>query len=199
MLKVSSPQPPMDMNLQMPMQDMGNMEEPSNENQPPMDFEPQGQLMDNDFDTNFDAGVDADEEIDPKRYIQQLTGKLSQTLRSYNENLPQPDADLNKFVAGMINKQAIEGLNQNDIDDILKKIKSDEPIEDNENNVTDSDTAQQSFDENMPMESVNRKIQIDEIFNDLINQNDEEQNISNRTINKNNSFKRKPFTSPNFQ
>ena len=189
----------MDMNLQMPMQDMGNMEEPSNENQPPMDFEPQGQLMDNDFDTNFDAGVDADEEIDPKRYIQQLTGKLSQTLRSYNENLPQPDADLNKFVAGMINKQAIEGLNQNDIDDILKKIKSDEPIEDNENNVTDSDTAQQSFDENMPMESVNRKIQIDEIFNDLINQNDEEQNISNRTINKNNSFKRKPFTSPNFQ
>ena len=65
MLKVSSPQPPMDMNLQMPMQDMGNMEEPSNENQPPMDFEPQGQPMDNDFDTNFDAGVDADEETDP--------------------------------------------------------------------------------------------------------------------------------------
>ena len=190
-------QPPMDM--QMPMQDMGGMEDPSNGNKPPMDFEPQGQPMDTDFDTNFDAGVDADEETDPKRYIQQLTGKLSQTLRSYNEELPQPDADLNKFVAGMINKQAIEGLDQNDVDDILKKIKSDEPVEGEQDDMTEPNDMQQQTDENMPMESVSRKTQIDEIFNDLINKNDEEQNVSDKMINKKNSFRRKPFTSPNFQ
>ena len=38
------------------------------------------------FDTNFDAGVDADEDTDPKKYIQQLTGKLSQSLRKYNSS-----------------------------------------------------------------------------------------------------------------
>ena len=190
-------QPPMDM--QMPMQDMGGMEDPSNGNQPPMDFDPQGQPMDSDFDTNFDAGVDANEETDPKRYIQQLTGKLSQTLRSYNEELPQPDADLNKFVAGMINKQAIEGLDQNDVDDILKKIKSDEPVEGEQDDMPEPNDMQQQTDENMPMESVSRKTQIDEIFNDLINKNDEEQNVSDKMINRKNSFRRKPFTSPNFQ
>ena len=190
-------QPPMDM--QMPMQDMGGMEDPSNGNQSPMDFDPQGQPMDSDFDTNFDAGVDADEETDPKRYIQQLTGKLSQTLRSYNEELPQPDADLNKFVAGMINKQAIEGLDQNDVDDILKKIKSDEPVEGEQDDMPEPNDMQQQTDENMPMESVSRKTQIDEIFNDLINKNDEEQNVSDKMINRKNSFRRKPFTSPNFQ
>lgn len=76
----------------------------------------------NQFDTNFDAGVEADEETDPKRYIQQLTGKLSQSLRSYNEGLPQPDADLSKYVAGMIIKQATEGLSSEDANDILKKV-----------------------------------------------------------------------------
>ena len=51
------------------------------------------------FDTNFDAGVDADEDTDPKKYIQQLTGKLSQSLRKYNSSLPQPETDLCKYVA----------------------------------------------------------------------------------------------------
>lgn len=80
----------------------------------------------NQFDADFDAGVDANEESDPKRYIQQLTGKLSQSLRKYNEGLPQPDADLNKYVAGMIVKQCIEGLTPEDTQDILDKVKTDE-------------------------------------------------------------------------
>ena len=82
------------------------------------------------FDTNFDAGVEADEEQDPKRFIQQLTGKLSQSLRKYNETLPQPDVDLDKYVAGMIVKQAIEGLSPEDTKDILDKVKSGD-VEDN--------------------------------------------------------------------
>lgn len=91
---------------------------------------PQGnQQMDNQFDTNFDAGVDADEEQDPKKYIQQLTGKLSQTLRKYNEDNGQPDVDLNKYVAGMVVKQATEGLSKDDADEIISKVRSGEDFE----------------------------------------------------------------------
>ena len=55
----------------------------------------------NQYDTNFDAGVEADEDSDPKTYIQQLTGKLSQSLNSFNDE-QGPDAGLNKYVASMI-------------------------------------------------------------------------------------------------
>ena len=52
--------------------------------------------MPTDFDSNFDAGVEADEETDPKRFIQQLTGKLSQSLNSYNNENGEPDTELGK-------------------------------------------------------------------------------------------------------
>ena len=81
------------------------------------------------FDTNFDAGVEADEETDPKKYIQQLTGKLSQTLRKYNGELPQPDVDLNKYVSGMILKQSTEGLSEQDAEEIIDKVKSGEDFQ----------------------------------------------------------------------
>ena len=102
---------------------------------PPMDNQMPMDNQNNQFDTNFDAGVDADEEQDPKRYIQQLTGKLSQSLRDYNQSLQQPDVDLDKYVAGMIIKQAIEGLSDEDTKDILDKVNSGEDFEmgDNEN------------------------------------------------------------------
>ena len=80
----------------------------------------------NQFDTNFDAGVEADEEQDPKKYIQQLTGKLSQTLQKYTDNNGQPDVDLNKYVAGMITKQAMKGLSEEDAEEIIDKVKADE-------------------------------------------------------------------------
>ena len=83
----------------------------------------------NPFDTNFDAGVEADENTDPKKYIQQLTGKLSQSLRNYNDGQPQADADLNKYVAGMIIKQAIEGLSPDDVQEVLSKVKSNDDME----------------------------------------------------------------------
>lgn len=106
---------------------------PPMNNQMPMD----GQ--ENEFDSDFDAGVEADEEQDPKKYIQQLTGKLSQSLRDYNKSLPQPDIDLDKYVAGMIVKQAIEGLSDEDTKDILDKVNSDEDfVMDDENNPDDN-------------------------------------------------------------
>ncbi len=48
-------------------------------------------------DEPFDAGVEADEESDPKTFIQQLAGKLGQSLRAYNGEQGNPDFDLEKF------------------------------------------------------------------------------------------------------
>ena len=126
---------------------MNNGSQDTSMNMPPMDMQPemgndmggdfmqQGQDMPmddqmgevpNQFDTNFDAGVEADEEQDPKKYIQQLTGKLSQTLQKYTDNNGQPDVDLNKYVAGMITKQAMKGLSEEDAEEIIDKVKADE-------------------------------------------------------------------------
>lgn len=130
---------------------MNNGSQNTSMNMPPMDMQPemgndmggdfmqqgqdmgQGMPMDgqmgevpNQFDTNFDAGVEADEEQDPKKYIQQLTGKLSQTLQKYTDNNGQPDVDLNKYVAGMITKQAMKGLSEEDAEEIIDKVKADE-------------------------------------------------------------------------
>lgn len=194
--------PPMDMMPTQPMaddmggfpnqQDMGDMS--------PMDV---GSGQESEFDTNFDAGVDADEDQDPKKYIQQLTGKLSQTLRKYNEDNGQPDVDLNKYVVGMIAKQGVEGLTKDDTDEILNKIKSDEDF--NVNDETEDvqqpqmNANQQDIDQMQPNESFQKigKGKIDEIVNgvldDINNENKPYQEVKSKK-----SFKTKPFTSPIF-
>jgi hypothetical protein len=50
----------------------------------------------------FDAGIEADEETDPKKFIEQLSGKLGQSLRSYSEESGQPDFDLEKFAINSV-------------------------------------------------------------------------------------------------
>lgn len=77
----------------------------------------------NQFDTNFDAGVEADEESDPKTYIQQLTGKLSQSLNSFNDE-QGADAGLNKYVASMIVTAACKNLDDKAKKEIIDKINS---------------------------------------------------------------------------
>lgn len=169
----------------------------------------------NEFDTNFDAGVEANEETDPKRFIQQLTGKLSQSLRQYNEQLPQPDADLNKYVAGMITKQAINGLSSEDVDEILDKIKSGEDFsgeEEGEQQNTQPDNANVNTDDNMgqaqqtqpmqqaPMnnESVLHGKKINEITNSTLERGEEAPKDISKPKNDKESYAKKPFTSPNF-
>lgn len=119
----------------MPMEQMPPMDmEPEMGNDMGGDFMPQGDMqpmdggeeMPNEFGADFDAGVEADEEQDPKKFIQQLTGKLSQSLQKYTENNGQPDIDLNKYVAGMITKQAMKGLSEEDAEEIIDKVKADE-------------------------------------------------------------------------
>lgn len=191
----------------------GGFDQQGEEAMPPMDNNGIGN--NNEFDTNFDPGVEADEEQDPKKFIQQLTGKLSQSLRKYNENNGQPDVDLNKYVAGMITKQAMEGLSQDDADEIIDKIKADEDfsIEDGENQEIEqgTDQAVQQMDNQMPMDNGNfnqiqqpnestikRGYKIDEIVNGVLNGNENDKHPYQKTDNKK-SFRKKPFSSPNFE
>lgn len=146
---------------------------------------------DNIFDTDFDAGVEADEEEDPKKYIEQLTGKLSQSLNKYQKNQPQVDVETSKYVAGMIIKAATKGLEEKDITDILNKVK-----EDGQENNTEGQEIENSEEDldNEVQESINNKEKIEEIFQDVTNN---EEPIENKPIN-NISFRKKPFTSPTF-
>lgn len=160
---------------QPPMEDSMEM---GDEQQMPMDNQmPNGEEQ-NPYDTDFDAGIDTDEETDPKRYIQQLTGKLSQSLRKYQEDLPTPDADLDKYVAGMILKQATEGLDDEDTKEILKKMN-------NEDDDVDESILH------------NGDRSIDEIINDIIGNQDEDDTEIEKQSTKV-DFRTLPFTAPSF-
>ena len=50
----------------------------------------------------FDAGVEADEDTDPKKFIEQLSGKLGQSLRQYTKDQGQPDFELEKFAINSV-------------------------------------------------------------------------------------------------
>lgn len=214
MLKVASPQPP-----QAELPPMNNAPEPPMGMEPDMgegpEFaeSPMGQPDlgngEENYGPDFDAGVDANEEEDPKKYIQQLTGKLSQTLRKYNESLPEPDTDLCKYVSGMINAQTTEGLTQEDVDEIIDKIKSGKGNNDmqrdhNEGEMPPSDGkppmeggSQQPPLSNGPNESFSHRRHLDEIFNDVIDkETDEMPKIKGDTRK---SFRKKPFTTPEFR
>lgn len=195
---------------------------PVDDNMPPMDDMGNGQQGDEQqFDTNFDAGVDADENNDPKKYIQQLAGKLSQSLRKYNEGLPNPDTDLNKYVAGMTNDAAVEGLNPEEVEEIINKIKSDENSDNNNNNDNNSNQeAPQNNNDSVPPMDGNQDMNqtpdmppmegkkgqkiveniescIEEIVNDIIS--NKKVKMINDKISVKKSFKTKPYTPPMFK
>lgn len=156
------------------------------------------------FDTNFDAGVDADENTNPKKFIQQLTGKLSQSLRKYNNDLPKPDEELSKYVAGMILKQTTDGLTDSDKKDIIDKVNGNgsdndsgddmPPMEDQSMDMQDD-----MGEENPMMEGFNRRKLINELFQELTTVNDKTNSkIADRPL-KNVGFKKKPFTAPSMR
>lgn len=126
------------------------------------------------FGGNFDAGVEADEETDPKKYIQQLTGKLSQSLNSYNNENGEPDIELGKYVLGMLIKQAVKGMEEKDKKELIKKINTDDtetdelPEDDIENaeNEGDNENEMPEMSE-MPMESKVFKLTKSQIFESL--------------------------------
>lgn len=95
-------------------------------------------------DEPFDAGVEADEDTDPKKFIEQLTGKLGQSLRKYTEEKGQPDFELEKFAINSLLSATHTGeMDNEDQKDIIKKVKKsgigDDTETDTENN-TETDT-----------------------------------------------------------
>lgn len=76
-------------------------------------------------DEPFDAGVEADEDESPEKYIQQLSGKLGQSLRKYTEDMGAPDYDLEKFAINSVLSATNSGeMDQQDQSDIIQKVKS---------------------------------------------------------------------------
>jgi hypothetical protein len=73
----------------------------------------------------FNAGVEADEKSDPKTYIEQLTGKLGQSLRSYTETQGQPDFELEKFaINSLLSATHTAQMSDEDQSDIIKKVEN---------------------------------------------------------------------------
>ena len=92
------------------LDDMGDDEPVSDEK--PFDDEP------------FDAGVEADEDEDPEKFIQQLAGKIGTSLRSYTNERGEPDFDLEKYVVNsVISATHTSEMDEEDQKDIIKKVK----------------------------------------------------------------------------
>lgn len=189
----------------MPMgDDMGMGNEMGSEmpmgNEMPMGGDPNMMGPDggSEFDTNFDAGVEADEDEDPKKYIQQLTGKLSQELGKYNNELGEPDVELSKYVGGMITKQVAKYLDDSGKKELIKKIKTADSSDESEDIPMDDNMDENPEAENMPMESysLSKKnlAKIFESFNDDNTRKNEPKKV-NLKVTKTN----KPFTSPKFK
>lgn len=157
-------------------------EPPDMMNNPPM---PQDNMNQNDVEGNdFDNMGETDDGLDPKKSVQQLTGKLSQELRSYNNDQEQPDEDLNKYVAGMIIPQATKAMTDKGKKEVINKIKkgiTDDEIEDDSMEMDDADGI-----ENMQIES-----RIYEIINNILDDTEKRktQKVSNKTLPKKSPFR----------
>lgn len=106
-----------------------------------------GNSSDKPFDDEpFNAGVEADEESDPKKFIEQLTGKLGQSLRKYNEEQGQPDYELEKFaINSLLSATHTSQMDVEDQKDIIKKVK--EGGEKTEVDSTDNEPSEPTGDE----------------------------------------------------
>jgi hypothetical protein len=110
--------------------DENSAPEPAPSDDKPFDDEP------------FDAGVEADEETDPKKFIEQLTGKLGQSLRKYNEEQGQPDFDLEKFVVNsVLSATHTSEMDEDDKKDIIKKVNTAGNDESNDDGNSSDDNA----------------------------------------------------------
>jgi len=97
-----------------PTDDAGGFgDEAESEGDKPFDEEP------------FDAGVEASEEEDPEKYIQQLAGKIGTSMRKYNDERGEPDFDLEKYaINSVISASHTSEMDEEDQDDIIRKVKT---------------------------------------------------------------------------
>ena len=158
-------------------------------NDPMMGDEPMGDGMEEPM-----MDDDMENENDPKKEIQKLSGKLSQELRNYNNDQQTPDTDLNKYVAGMIIPQATKSMTSDEKAEVINKIKKGMTDDDlDTDNSMDDMGGDNSMGDEMPMESKhNLDSIINEIIGSLINgdekENREEKKITNKRVTNKNPF-----------
>ena len=197
--EIQTPMPPMDSADAMPQMD--NTQQPNAMGgNPNLNGDmPQEGNGDSPYDTGFDAGVEADEDEDPKKFIQQLTGKLSQSLNKYN-NENGDDAELSKYVGKMIARAAAKGLDEKGKKDLIKTINTTESDEDEgmPDNSEGMDDEQMS--DEMPMnECVFKKSEI-KVLKEELNQHlgNDKSNMVEKDIPKR-SKKKTPFSAKQFK
>jgi hypothetical protein len=94
-------------------EELGFGDESGDKSEKPFDDEP------------FDAGVEADEDEDPEKFIQQLAGKLGTSLRKYNDERGEPDLELEKYaINSVISASHTADMDEEDQKDIIKKVKT---------------------------------------------------------------------------
>jgi hypothetical protein len=122
-------------------------------------------------DEPFDAGVEADEDEDPKKYIQQLAGKIGQSLRDYEKDLDNPDFELEKFVINsVISATNTSEMDKEDQEDIIKKVET--SGSNNEPKDDEKDTSEPAEEEDVdvdikdeePLDEVSLGDDIEEVF-----------------------------------
>lgn len=181
----NSPEEPIggDVNMDIPDQNIDNN---------PVD-------KDNPFeDEKFDAGIDVNEDEDPKKYIEKLTGKLAQKLRDYNET--DTDIELNKFVINSLIPASIPTMDKEDAKDVIKKVQDNigesgqESGQDDNQETPEIDGLEQEQSIESGQESGQEHEEVKESIDDLVNE------ILNgiktkpiNTINKKNPFKTPVF------
>lgn len=188
---------------------------------PPMDAQPQGQppmgggmeIPQDDGEMNTDPmgneGMeDGSEGNDAKKEIQRMTGKLSQDLRTYNDDNGDQDTELNKYVANMIVKQAAKSMTPSDVKAVVGTLNDGSSSESDTNdsskdNYDDSDNDKDngqtlggnSSPVSMPTESRRYIVNlVNEIVGDLANQSRETERSDNKSANTK-LRKRNPFIS----
>lgn len=143
----------------------------------------------------FDAGIDVDEESDPKNYIEKLTGKLAQKLRDYNGN--ENDADLNKFVINSLIPAAVPQLDNSDVKDVIDKVqdnikKDDNVIQNNPDEIPDNTDVPQEelpISNEEPIQQESKEPDIDDLVNEILTRKKLSRGVNNKN----------PFQSPKFK
>jgi len=131
-LKVPSSEPSFDkpnqdFNDDLGGEDFGDFEDDSSEK--PFDDEP------------FDAGVETSEDEDPKKYIEQLSGKIGQSLRDYTEKQGHPDFELEKFaINSLLSATHTSEMDEEDRNDIINKVEEAGENDDSDNTELDNDS-----------------------------------------------------------
>lgn len=117
-IKLPKSEPPLP-----PIQNEPLMDEPNNEPSMP----------------NDEFNADGNEQNDPKKEIQQLTGKLSQLIRQYNKDEINPDTELSQYVLGMIISAAKNTLTQDQKEKLSKKLVNPDDTNDENDDLSNED------------------------------------------------------------